>query len=137
MITRFELSLPEWADDAVAATPAHLPGLDGLRALAVLAVVLYHAEGTAGGSWIPGGFLGVDVFFVVSGFLISRLLLDEGRSTGGIAIVRFWQRRARRRRSPACARWARMAANRARPSACRARRMNATYSSRGATEVIA
>ena len=57
---------------------AYLPGLDGLRALAVLAVLAYHGDQT----WIPGGFLGVDVFFVISGFLITSLLLEEWHSGG-------------------------------------------------------
>ena len=56
-----------------AARMPYLPALDGIRALAVLAVVLYHA----GALWLPAGFLGVDVFFVVSGFLITALLVAE------------------------------------------------------------
>lgn len=67
-------------------------GLDGLRAIAVFAVLLYHADL----SWIRGGFLGVEVFFVISGFLITSLLLSEYRKTGGIDLVNFWFRRARR-----------------------------------------
>jgi peptidoglycan/LPS O-acetylase OafA/YrhL len=70
----------------------YLPGIDALRALAVLAVLLYHAEV----SWMPGGFLGVDVFFVISGYLITSLLLAERRATGTIALGPFWWRRARR-----------------------------------------
>ncbi|HKZ27617.1 MAG TPA: acyltransferase family protein, partial [Rubrobacteraceae bacterium] len=58
----------------------YLPGLDGLRALAVIAVLLYHAEL----SWIPGGFLGVEVFFVISGYLITALLLAEHRQWGRV-----------------------------------------------------
>jgi len=69
-----------------------MPGVDGLRALAVAAVLAYHL----GASWLPGGFLGVDVFLVVSGFLITSLLLAERRATGRIDLVRFWVRRARR-----------------------------------------
>jgi peptidoglycan/LPS O-acetylase OafA/YrhL len=70
----------------------HLAGLDGLRAIAVLAVILYHA----GLGWLPGGSLGVQVFFVISGYLITGLLLAEWRRTGGIDLPAFWLRRARR-----------------------------------------
>jgi peptidoglycan/LPS O-acetylase OafA/YrhL len=71
---------------------ARIAGLDGLRAVAVIGVLLYHA----GVSWIPGGLLGVDVFFVISGFLITTLLLDERARTGRIALRAFWTRRLRR-----------------------------------------
>jgi peptidoglycan/LPS O-acetylase OafA/YrhL len=71
---------------------AQMPGLDGLRALAVIAVLLYHAELI----WIPGGFLGVEVFFVISGYLITALLLAEWRQRGRIDLKAFWLRRARR-----------------------------------------
>jgi len=70
----------------------YIPALDGLRALAVVAVLLYHADQ----SWIPGGFLGVDVFFVISGYLITCLLLSDWQQTHGIGLKRFWYRRARR-----------------------------------------
>ncbi len=70
----------------------YLPGLDGIRALAVLGVLLYHAELT----WLSGGFLGVDVFFVLSGFLITSLLLEEYERSGGIRFGRFYLGRARR-----------------------------------------
>ena len=70
----------------------YMPGVDGLRALAVAAVVIYHL----GAGWLPGGFLGVNVFFVISGYLITSLLLAEHRRTGHIELVRFWMRRARR-----------------------------------------
>lgn len=76
-------------------TSARLPhrrGIDGLRALAVTAVLLYHADV----SWVPGGFLGVDVFFVISGYLITSLLLAEAVADGRISLGRFWARRARR-----------------------------------------
>lgn len=66
--------------------------IEGLRGLAVLLVVIFHARPT----WLPGGFIGVDVFFVLSGFLITRLLVDELESTGTIALPTFWARRARR-----------------------------------------
>jgi peptidoglycan/LPS O-acetylase OafA/YrhL len=70
----------------------YMPGLDGLRALAVAAVLLYHA----GLAWIPGGFLGVDVFFVLSGYLITSLLLAEWRTRGRVDLKAFWFGRARR-----------------------------------------
>jgi len=69
-----------------------MPGLDGLRALAVIAVLLYHG----GLTWIPGGFLGVEVFFVLSGYLITALLLAEWRAHGSVALKAFWLGRARR-----------------------------------------
>lgn len=70
----------------------YLPALDGLRALAVLAVLFYHADLL----WLPGGFLGVEVFFVVSGFLITSLLLSEYRANASVNLLQFWIRRARR-----------------------------------------
>ena len=70
----------------------YLPALDGLRAIAVIAVLLYHADLR----WIPGGFLGVEVFFVISGYLITALLLAEWVDRGHIRVVGFWLRRARR-----------------------------------------
>ncbi len=69
----------------------HLPALDGLRGLALLGVLFFHAGGA-----LPGGYLGVDLFFVLSGFLITSLLLFEHRDTGRIALWPFWVRRARR-----------------------------------------
>jgi peptidoglycan/LPS O-acetylase OafA/YrhL len=69
-----------------------MPGIDGLRAVAVAAVFLYHANV----SWMPGGFLGVDVFFVISGYLITSLLIAEFEDRGRIALGRFWAGRARR-----------------------------------------
>ena len=76
-------------------TPAvvpYLPGLDGLRALAVVAVIFYHANH----SWLEGGFLGVEVFFVISGYLITLLLVAESQRTGTVNLREFWIRRARR-----------------------------------------
>ncbi|SDT59870.1 acyltransferase family protein [Actinoplanes derwentensis] len=71
-------------------------GLDGIRALSVAAVLAYHV-GTAGGPTVlPGGFLGVDVFFVVSGFLITSLLFGEAAKHGRISLRQFYIRRARR-----------------------------------------
>ena len=69
-----------------------LPGLDGLRGIAVLAVIIYHADV----SLLVGGFLGVDVFFVLSGFLITSLLLDELIQTNTVDRARFYMRRIRR-----------------------------------------
>lgn len=77
---------------AVPAAPKRLGGLDGLRAIAVGLVVVYHLLPEV----LPGGFLGVDVFFVISGFLITTLLVSEHRQTGRIAFAKFWRRRARR-----------------------------------------
>jgi peptidoglycan/LPS O-acetylase OafA/YrhL len=71
---------------------SYLPALDGLRAIAVIAVLLYHLDI----SWARGGFLGVDLFFVISGFLITTLLLREHHSTGRIGLGAFWVRRFRR-----------------------------------------
>jgi peptidoglycan/LPS O-acetylase OafA/YrhL len=68
------------------------PDIEGLRAVAIVLVVLYHA----GWRWMRGGYLGVDVFFVLSGFLISGLLVDEVAATGRISLTKFWARRARR-----------------------------------------
>ena len=70
----------------------YLPGLDGVRALAVIGVLLYHADL----SWIPGGFLGVDVFFVLSGFLITSLILEEFDRSGKVDFRKFYLGRARR-----------------------------------------
>ncbi len=70
----------------------YLSGLDGLRALAVIAVVLYHA----GVDFMPAGFLGVEIFFVISGYLITSLLLAERAATSAVSLRRFWMRRARR-----------------------------------------
>lgn len=74
-----------------AARLPYLPGLDGLRAIAVTAVLLYH-----GGLNLRGGFLGVESFFVLSGFLITALLLAEWRRQGRVSLTGFWLRRARR-----------------------------------------
>ncbi|KAE8763152.1 acyltransferase family protein [Georgenia thermotolerans] len=80
------------ADDRAAAGAGRIEGLDGLRALAVTAVLVYHLRPAS----LPGGFLGVDVFFVVSGFLITTLLLRELRARGRLDLPRFWVRRVRR-----------------------------------------
>ncbi|WP_147103952.1 acyltransferase family protein [Nesterenkonia populi] len=71
---------------------SRLHGLDALRALAVVLVIVYHINP----SWAPGGFVGVDVFFVISGFLITSLLIREHRDRGRIDLKRFYIRRARR-----------------------------------------
>ena len=74
------------------------PDIEGVRALAVVAVVLFHME-VAG---FEGGFVGVDVFFVVSGFLITQLLLREMETTGTVSLHDFWARRARRLLPASC-----------------------------------
>jgi peptidoglycan/LPS O-acetylase OafA/YrhL len=71
---------------------SHIAALDGLRAVAVLAVMAFHF----GVGWLPGGFIGVDVFYVLSGFLITGLLLAEWRRSASIRLGTFWARRARR-----------------------------------------
>jgi peptidoglycan/LPS O-acetylase OafA/YrhL/lysophospholipase L1-like esterase len=70
----------------------YMPGLDGLRALAVLAVIAFHEQF----SWAPGGLLGVGVFFTLSGYLITDLLLSQFRRHGSLRLGEFWLRRARR-----------------------------------------
>jgi peptidoglycan/LPS O-acetylase OafA/YrhL len=83
----------EWSPPrtAVSRVP-YMPGLDGMRALAVLAVMVYHANN----NWLPGGFLGVEVFFVISGYLITLLLIGEHERTGTVSVRQFYLRRARR-----------------------------------------
>ncbi|WP_259772291.1 acyltransferase family protein [Rhizobium phaseoli] len=79
------------------ALKVYRPEIDGLRAISVIAVILYHAEFTiAGHTLLQGGYIGVDVFFVISGFLISQILLTEIEATGRIDFLRFYTRRARR-----------------------------------------
>jgi peptidoglycan/LPS O-acetylase OafA/YrhL len=78
-------------------TIEYRPEIDGLRTIAVLSVIIYHAEfPMTDGQLLPGGFLGVDVFFVISGFLITSLLLSEYCSNGTLSISSFYERRARR-----------------------------------------
>ncbi len=88
-----------WAEQTVEPAPRqetsripYLPGLDGLRAVAVVSVMLYHANH----SWLGGGFLGVEVFFVISGYLITLLLIGERDRTGAVDLKQFWVRRFRR-----------------------------------------
>ena len=96
------------SDDSAVATRPHLdrddeagtapmdrrfrPDVEGLRAIAILLVVLYHA-GVPG---IRGGYVGVDVFFVISGFVITGVMLRERQGTGGTSILHFYARRVRR-----------------------------------------
>ncbi len=70
----------------------YIPAIDGLRAIAVIAVIFYHL----GFDWIPGGFLGVDLFFVISGYVITRLLLDSIERSGGLDLRAFYLARLRR-----------------------------------------
>ncbi len=82
--------------DVAMLTPKHsstyLAYLDGLRAFAIIAVLLFHGDN----NWLHGGFLGVEIFFVISGFIISKLLFDELQQTGRVDLSRFWIRRLRR-----------------------------------------
>jgi peptidoglycan/LPS O-acetylase OafA/YrhL len=88
--TTYTLARPQRAT-GLSAVP-YLPGLDGMRALAVIAVMIYHADS----AWLSGGFLGVEVFFVISGYLITLLLMAEREQTGRVDLLAFWSRRARR-----------------------------------------
>lgn len=83
---------PEGPEARVPGAFGYLPALDGLRALAVALVVAYHL----GYSGVAGGYVGVEVFFVLSGWLVCALLANEHRTTGRIDLRRFWLRRARR-----------------------------------------
>ena len=102
-LVAFNLSLQQRPDSAVLAIPRtinsvnqtttarpHLPGLDGLRALAVIGVLAFHDNR------LNGGFLGVDLFFALSGFLITTLLIDELQRTNTVDLIGFWGRRLRR-----------------------------------------
>ena len=91
MSTHTEQGTPAWGTRRGPTVP-YIPGLDGLRALAVIAVIVYHADSR----WLGGGFLGVEVFFVISGYLITLLLVAERERTGAISLGNFWMRRARR-----------------------------------------
>jgi len=73
-------------------TSRYIAPIDGLRAIAVFAVMLYHA----GINWIPGGFLGVDLFFVISGYVITRLILDSIQSSSALDLREFYFARIRR-----------------------------------------
>src|SRR3954466_11011675 len=70
----------------------HVPALNGLRAIAVAAVLVFHADD----NYLPGGHLGVSLFFTLSGFLITSLLLVERHAAERVALRRFWARRAKR-----------------------------------------
>ena len=78
--------------EPVRAGQRYLPGLDGLRAIAVIAVIAFHEQL----GWAPGGLLGVAVFFTLSGYLITDLLLGQWAASGRLALADFWLRRARR-----------------------------------------
>lgn len=72
--------------------PRYYPSLDGLRAISIIAVLLFHANSI----WLEGGFLGVEAFFAISGFIITTLLQDHWQKTSRLDLLRFWQRRCRR-----------------------------------------
>lgn len=82
----------KYEEERMASKARYIPALDGLRALAVIAVVLYHM----GATFLPGGLLGVTIFFVLSGYLITGLLIREWGSTKTINLPQFWLRRIRR-----------------------------------------
>src|SRR6516162_8690737 len=98
--SRADREPPRFTDVPKPAKGPHItyrPGLDGVRALAVIGVFLYHAKPHyTGDAWLPGGFLGVDLFFVLSGYLITSILLVEWEHHRRINVLRFWGRRARR-----------------------------------------
>jgi len=71
---------------------AYQPHIDGLRAIAVLSVLIFHLNE----SWLPGGFVGVDIFFVISGYLITKLIIREIDQSGGFSFKGFYVRRVRR-----------------------------------------
>jgi len=76
---------------------SYRPEIDGLRAIAVLSVIFYHAKIIISGrDWFEGGFIGVDIFFVISGYLITRIILSEVQTTGTFSFLNFYERRARR-----------------------------------------
>ena len=68
------------------------PEIDGLRALAVIPVILFHA----GFDFFSGGFIGVDIFFVISGYLITSIIISEKEKKGFFSLINFYERRARR-----------------------------------------
>jgi peptidoglycan/LPS O-acetylase OafA/YrhL len=80
------------AEGAQISRVPYLPGLDGMRAIAVVIVMIYHANS----DWLPGGYLGVEIFFVISGYLITLLLVAETEKAGRVDLTQFWMRRARR-----------------------------------------
>src|SRR5215212_6389068 len=89
---RGTLRTTSWPAHAADSRLPYQPGLDGLRAVAVMAVLLFHA----GVSRAGGGFLGVSLFFTLSGFLITTVLLREHAARGAISLRAFWSRRVRR-----------------------------------------
>ena len=91
MSARPTVPRPATAEAGLSRVP-YLPGLDGLRAIAVIGVIIYHAHH----DWLPGGFLGVEVFFVISGYLITLLLMGERERNGHVDLRQFWARRFRR-----------------------------------------
>ena len=76
---------------------SYRPEIDGLRAIAVCSVILYHSKMVLlGKDWFEGGFIGVDIFFVISGYLITRIILSELQTSGSFSFLDFYERRARR-----------------------------------------
>src|SRR5436309_10919768 len=85
-------SVPTAPGEGIRSGQGHVGGLDGVRGMAVLLVFLFHLQVFG----FRAGYLGVDIFFVLSGFLITSLLLSEVQKTGRIGLTAFWARRARR-----------------------------------------
>ena len=76
---------------------AYRPEIDGLRAVAVIAVIFYHSQISVSGNLIfTGGYIGVDIFFVISGYLITSIILNELLTTGKFSFLNFYERRVRR-----------------------------------------
>ena len=76
---------------------SYRPEIDGLRAIAVISIILYHTKIVLNNTdWFEGGFIGVDIFFVISGYLITRIIMNEIMMHGSFNFLNFYERRVRR-----------------------------------------